>query len=372
MIKEKKIAIISTEFPPSPGGIGNHANNLAKFLQKNSIKVDVITKIAHCTTSEILYSIKRKEFRIVQFPRFKSKFKTAIMRFFIVFKAFKRLKYSHVICTGRFSIWIGAFMHLFFSGKYIAVTHGGEIGPSNFIIKLITNICLNRFHKIICVSNYTKKKLSFIRDKEKITVIPNGIDISEFATAVQSREKSSILGDPVLLTVGSVWFRKGQHNVINALPFLLKKYPHIHYHCAGLKSEMKQIYNLINKLNLKNNITFHGKVSEEKLRKLYKGSDIFIMLSESKKGSFEGFGIVLLEANLFGIPTIGSINCGIEDAINDHKSGILVDPKNPYQILNAVTELIKNKDKYRITTRKWAIEHSWDNIIKKYLEVLDF
>ena len=45
---------------------------------------------------------------------------------------------------------------------------------------------------------------------------------------------------PQLITVGNLTQRKGQHNMINALPELLKKYPDLHYHCVGIPTEIEQ------------------------------------------------------------------------------------------------------------------------------------
>ena len=54
-------------------------------------------------------------------------------------------------------------------------------------------------------------------------------------------------------------------------------------------------------------------------------SDIFVMLSEeTTTGDVEGFGIAVIEANALGIPTIGTMGSGLEDAISDKITGFLV------------------------------------------------
>ena len=52
------------------------------------------------------------------------------------------------------------------------------------------------------------------------------------------------------------------------------------------------------------------------------------MLSINDGKAFEGFGLVFLEANAKGMPCIGSINCGAEEAILNGKTGYIVDPYN--------------------------------------------
>src|SRR6202008_4276013 len=109
---------------------------------------------------------------------------------------------------------------------------------------------------------------------------------------------------------------KGQHNVTAALPGLIKKYPGIHYHIVGLKADEDAILKLAQELQVIDHITIHGKLNNDELKAAYKAADIFIMLSEqSASGDVEGFGIAILEANIMGVPAIGSKNSGIEDAI---------------------------------------------------------
>ncbi|MEZ4824449.1 MAG: glycosyltransferase [Ignavibacteria bacterium] len=50
----------------------------------------------------------------------------------------------------------------------------------------------------------------------------------------------------------------------------------------------------------------------------------------------------MIEANYFGLPAIGSKNSGLEDSINNGVSGILVDPKDPAEILDAVKTISEN------------------------------
>ena len=69
------------------------------------------------------------------------------------------------------------------------------------------------------------------------------------------------------------------------------------------------------------------------LYEIYNQADIFIMLSQNDiKFDVEGFGIAILEANLLGIPAIGSRDTGIEDAIVHNETGKLVDPYSVEEI----------------------------------------
>ena len=209
--------------------------------------------------------------------------------------------------------------------------------------------------------------------QQKTVVIPNGINFSYDDLSIEKVKNGSLNGYNTLslLTVGNVTQRKGQHRVIKALPSIIDKFPNTVYHIVGIPTNQLAVIELVNELKVEKYIRIHGKVSDEELSELYKAADIFIMLSDNQKdGDVEGFGIALLEANSYGIPSIGAKGCGIEDAIDDHKSGILVDGSNSEEILNAILEITLKYDLYGREAIKWAEKHNWNQIINAYLQVI--
>ena len=73
----KKVLIVSSEFPPQPGGIGNHALNLAKYLQLNHFDVQVISdnrsldgKIELEFDSDLSFKVYRVKCRRLRFLMF--------------------------------------------------------------------------------------------------------------------------------------------------------------------------------------------------------------------------------------------------------------------------------------------------------------
>ncbi len=78
------------------------------------------------------------------------------------------------------------------------------------------------------------------------------------------------------------------------------------------------------------------------LRELYKECDIYLLLSETQPdGDTEGFGISILEANSCGTPAIGATQCGTAEAVQEGKSGKLVNPRNATELLHAVDEIVE-------------------------------
>ena len=96
-----------------------------------------------------------------------------------------------------------------------------------------------------------------------------------------------------------------------------------------------------------------------------------MMLSENlDNGDVEGFGIAIIEANYLGLPAIGSMGCGIEDAIDDNKSGILVDNKDVKSIADAVEDILDRYKYYSNCSINWAKNFDWRDVIIKYNNLL--
>ncbi|MRT17197.1 glycosyltransferase family 4 protein [Vitellibacter sp. q18] len=358
-----KILILTSEFPPQPGGIGNHAYNLAQGLQANDYELKVVcdTRSANGEAEKVFD--KQLSFEVVRISRKKLIVLSYLKR---ISTAFSLCRNSEtVICSGKFSLWLGAFLSFFFKGKYIAVIHGSEVWLPNILLRKLTDLSLKRFDKVIAVSNYTKALVSHLRLKN-VAVVPNGFEI-KIPVAIQ-RKKEPV---PVLITVGNVTQRKGQQNIIKALPLLLKKYPDLKYHIVGIPTDRDRLEKLALSLNVEEAVVFFGKVSEGEKIDLLQQADVFVMLSEATKaGDVEGFGIAILEANALSIPAIGALGCGIEDAIKDDVSGKLINPKDPKQFAAALEVILNQYETYSQKAKKWSQDFTWEKVIKSYLKIL--
>ncbi|MBU2939587.1 glycosyltransferase family 4 protein [Lacinutrix sp. C3R15] len=364
-MKNKNILIVTSEFPPQPGGIGNHALHLALSLQKENYSVHVIADQRSVSGEEEVAFDATLPFHVVRIQRERLRFKMYIQRIFATYRAFS--KANHVIATGKFSLWNVAFITLFKKRNTLAVVHGSEVNFKPFLLKKSIDISLQRFHRIVAVSKYTKSLITHIN--KEVTVIPNGICLEHWET--EKVPKKVLPGNPVLTTVGRVSTRKGQLQVIMQLPALLKAFPTLHYHCVGIPTEATAFLEKATQLGVEKHITFHGSVNDFQLKEILLQTDVFVMLStESATGDVEGFGIAILEANALGIPAIGSVNCGIEDAIQNEKSGILIDGKDSMQLQNAIKSILEKKEAFSATAKCWAKQHDWTVLIKRYIALL--
>ncbi len=363
---KNKILVISSEFPPGPGGIGSHAFNLSNGLSKRGYEVIINTKSDYVDKDqEVLFDMKCP-YKIFRFERKRTTLQNWIHRLKIIRRTILKYNIKHVIITGEFSIWVIPLIKISRSVKITTIIHGTELGKNLFL--RWTLFCLGKSNNIISVSNFTKslipKKLRL-----KTHVINNGIDIDEWSF---SDKPCTLENFPILLTVGSISVRKGQFNVIRFLPQIIKEYPLTHYHCVGNYKDKENLLKLIKQLKLNDFVTLHGILKHSELEKMYRISHVNMMLSSNDNNTdFEGFGISVLEGNLYGVPVIGAKASGLEDAIRNHHNGELVNPKNIDEVMGALKNIFMDYDKYFSRSRAYAIDNKWEtkmNHYEKYIQ----
>ncbi|WP_048330977.1 glycosyltransferase family 4 protein [Bizionia psychrotolerans] len=364
-MNKKRILIVSSEFPPQPGGIGNHAYYLALYLSKNNYDVTVIADQREAVNSEEIIFDAKLPFKVKRIPLQNPRFKMYLNRIRNTLTYFKQA--DCVIATGKFSLWNVALCSFFYDRKKMAVIHGSEVNFKSKGLRKSIDFSLKRFETIVAVSQYTKQLVDHI--EREVTVIPNGIDLMDWQT--EGLQKATLSGHPVLTTVGRVSSRKGQLQVIKLLPDLLKAYPNAHYHCVGIPTEAVEFMEEAKQLDVDAHVSFHGAVSESELKSILLGTDIFVMLSiEIETGDVEGFGIAILEANALGIPAIGSTNCGISDAIDSGVTGFLIDSLDAPAFSLHMKTLLENQHNFNKQAKNWAEQHDWNTIIKRYISLI--
>ncbi len=129
-------------------------------------------------------------------------------------------------------------------------------------------------------------------------------------------------GPPRILFVGNLIPRKGLHHLIAALSRLPKADWLLDVigdeavdreYAAALRRQ-------IGAAGLEGNIRLHGRVSDEELAQRYRAAHLLAVLS------YEGFGIVYLEAMAFGLPVLASVHGGAGEIVDSGVNGFLVEP----------------------------------------------
>ncbi len=138
-----------------------------------------------------------------------------------------------------------------------------------------------------------------------------------------------------LLTVSRLVERKGHRKVLEAMVQI----PEITYTIVGDGPMKRVLEEDVKRLGLENRVTFMQFVSDGKLPELYASHDIFVMPTTKTATDREGFGIVYLEAGLFGLPVIATRHPGVDEAVIDEETGVLIED-TPSALIDALTRLV--------------------------------
>lgn len=223
--------------------------------------------------------------------------------------------------------------------------------------------------KIISVSEGVKREIleNYNVPEEKITVIPNGVDLEEFKPYPQKRieirnQYNIDENDIVLLFTGYEFRRKGLEYVIKALPDIDKN---VKLFAVG-KSNPKPFQKLANELGVSDTVIFTGFVPE--IKDYYAASDIFVFPT-----AYEAFSLATLEAVASGLPILATEVNGTEELIDDGHNGFFI-KRDPADISEKINILIEDKSLRKQmgkNARKTAKNYSWDEIARRTLEVYE-
>ena len=144
------------------------------------------------------------------------------------------------------------------------------------------------------------------------------------------------------------------------------------YIIVGGGAFKKEIQRKVDNNNLNKNVLILGNVHEKMLKKLYNISELLLMPNIPVQGDIEGFGIVALEAGSCGRPVIASKIEGLTDSVKNGINGILVQPSNSMEYIQAISKLLDDDYQYRLSSlkiREYILNtYSWEKIALLYLE----
>jgi len=231
--------------------------------------------------------------------------------------------------------------------KILLQAHGIEVwGKQSFIKKLF----LKHADLVLPVSKFTKDNLLKHQglDNEKCMVFPNSLDPyfnTEKNIAIEKRliKRHQLDNqDYILVTLTrlvSTEKYKGYDKVITALAKIKKTQPNFKYLILGKydDSEYRRVTALITKLDLSKQVILCGYIADEEISSYFSLANIFVMPSQK-----EGFGIVFIEAMACGLPVIAGNVDGSVDALMNGELGILINPNEEQELIEAITHYQKH------------------------------
>lgn len=200
-------------------------------------------------------------------------------------------------------------------------------------------------------------------DRRKLSVIPNGVDVSEFFPAPESERAN------VILFVGFLIQRKGVQYLLEAAAQVLARHPEYRVVLLGEGPEEQALRDQVARLGIGDAVEFAGFQPQRVVRDWMRRARIFVLPSVE-----EGQGVVLLEALASGTPVVGSKVDGIAEVITPDV-GRLFPVGDVAALASHLMELIENatlRHQLGEAARARAeAEYDWDRLAQAYIALYE-
>jgi len=374
-----RIALVGDEYYPDIGGAASYASDLSLQLVKLGIEAVMITH-AHLGQPE------EEEIAGVKVKRVKGLVLSDPHRAVSPLLFHRCHKY---ILDGKFDVVHGLDIYSSMALMAVRFAHRHRIPcvmtchtvmGSSFLIfwqRLVGwALRLRRADRLIAVSRAAARFSHSLGFSEKrITIIPNGVDLSCFNGNIDAslmRAELGIGGEPLVVTASRLIKRKSPGLLVSSFAKVLKVVPDAKLVIAGSGREEDNLSRQVESLNIKNSVFMVGGLAKEKVAQLMAAADVFVLPSK-----VESFGLALLEASAAGVPILCSNAGGAPEVFQDDFNALLYPPGDDNAMAKAIIRLIQDKELAKKisanaveTAGRFTWEMATERTVRVYEEVL--
>jgi phosphatidylinositol alpha-1,6-mannosyltransferase len=374
------LLVITWNYPPRRGGIESLLGSLCKELSK-AHSVNIIT--SHAPGSR---AFEKNVFRsplpgLIPFAFY------ALWRGAVLLARDQQIR---VVFGGSALVTpVVLILSRIFGRRAIVQIHGLDLIYRSPIYQQLCVRWLRFCDQVVANSRYTAQLAQtkgVLRDRA--AVIPPGVYSERFSkrTDIAADKRAwSIEGKKIILFVGRLAKRKGVKEFIeNSFVNVVREIPEAVFLIAGdnptesltqRDDVASEINAVVSRLGLEKHVRLLGLISDEDVIKLYQACDLVVLPALDMKDDVEGFGIVALEAAAAGKPVVATRAGGIPDAVEDGKSGVLID-SGDYTGLTEVVELLLKNIELSSSLGKYGRcrvdkEFSWHHVVDLYERAFD-
>lgn len=383
-----KILQVISSFPPaySYGGALKVAYEISKELVKQYHDITVYTtdvfdsdsRLHYTRNPEMMEGITVYHFRNVSNFLAHKNFSCAP---FMVLSLKKKIREFDIIHIHEYRSFQAMVVYHFakkYHIPYILQAHGAVLpafekqGIKKIFDFLWGNKILNNAAKLIAVSNVEKNQyLKMGVPENKIEIIPNGIDVSEYGTLPERgkfKKKYGIGSDEkIILYVGRLHKRKGLEFLITGFSNLLHQYQDVRLVIAGFDDGLLEtLKKQIKELNIDSNVVITGPLNNDEKLEAFVDAGVVVY-----PGILEIFGLVPFEAIMCGTPVIVTDDCGCGEIIKESDGGYLVKFGDIAGLSTRIGEVLTNpcKAQEKVKCGQMYIKESlsYDGVINRFL-----
>lgn len=378
-MKKLKVLFLTAEYSDhSCGGAGVYAYELTKAFSKMNIAVHVIVPGKKRSKERVNRNLTVESLPTIFLPILRTPIYLLAIRKYINEIASKE---NISIINGNHTVtaWVKTNIPML-----TTLHHPAQAENENFqLFSRILNqldvvnekLLVKKSQAIITTSSQSGKLFLALypKQKKKFTTIPIGIDTNFFKPDPNARKKIlnkySLYENTFLVFVpgGARARRKGLQYLLKAIDQFDD--PSVKFIISGSSREIgwsKSLSKLITETNNIDQIIFTGELEYSELSHYYCAANLVIFPS-----IFEGYGLPTLEALSCGTPVIATNTGEAENIILNDRNGILIEPRNSEQILQAMKKIIGNRAFYDLVkknARKSVIyRYDWSTVYKSYI-----
>lgn len=222
----------------------------------------------------------------------------------------------------------------------LVVTHHADVVKQKLLLKFYTPLYkrfLRRVDRIIVTSEAYGRSSPWLQAHgDKLRAVPLGIESATFKPANGNK------GDVVeLLFAGKLRYYKGLDDLLEALEGLKG----VRLNIVGDGPMRQKLEGQAAELKLTDRVNFLGEVADDELPGLYQRARLFVLPANCRA---EAFGTVLLEAMASGLPCVSTeLATGTSWVVQDGVTGMVVPPRNPAALAEAITSLLSDPERLR-------------------------
>jgi len=373
-----RLLVITLEYPPFKGGIANYIKNEVDQFRAAGEDVWVAAE----PLGEKEQEVEHDE-NLIRVPFFfKWIFPRWLRIFWYLWKDLKSGSYDylvihHVLPIGQVAWLIKKFKKI----PYVLHIHGLDVSLAKrswykrrWLKKVIENA-----EFVVGNSKFASRTADGFPIKKLVIAYPGPNaklrDTKVSEDTLNNMRQQYVLGNrKVLLSVARLVKRKGLQAVAEVLPEIIKEDPEIVWVVVGVGDYADELAKVIGKHDIQYATRFVGEIDDEALAAWFTLCDVFVMPSIQIGADVEGWGIVYLEAALFGKPVIAGNAGGAPEAVQDAVTGYVVDGNKPDEVKDVIMKLMKDENlrKKMGTAGKARVEKEfmWKEQIGKILKVL--
>lgn len=336
----KKLLLLTLDFPTRTGGVARYLVALASVFKDDIRVIAVPEERCEAFDATAPFEISRQELLYKIFwPRW-------LKSVHLLFK--EAQKYETVIVSHLLPLGAAAWLAKFFTNRpYIVVVHGLDVSMTLLSPRKrwLAGKVLRGAKVVVTNSNALSEEIK--KDfgvKETVVIYPS---LKNRRPHIES-DRSLNAENFILLTVSRLVPRKGHIRVLKAIADLQNQIPSIRYRILGDGPALGDIIRIANELGVYDLVRLSGHVTDTEIAEAYDEADVFVMPTIADQIDREGFGTVYLEAAAHGLPSIASKLPGVDEAVLDGQTGLLVPDGDIKALQEAILRLWKNPEEGRL------------------------